>query len=83
MEALDLCEHGGKVRRLYPQLSSPGLTSRHPEDKDEVMDNLAPIWMDTLSDDLLTDEAAGNADLLGADHYDLLVVEQLLGNDRG
>jgi hypothetical protein len=47
------------------------------------MDNLAPIWLDTLSDDLLTNKAAGNADLLGVDHHDFLVVEQLLGNDRG
>jgi hypothetical protein len=37
--------------------------------------------LDTLSNDLLMDEAAENADLLGADHYNLPVVEQLLGND--
>jgi hypothetical protein len=46
------------------------------------MDNLAPIWLDTLSDDLLTDKAPGNTDLLGADHHNLLVIEQLLGDDR-
>ena len=32
---------------------------------------------------LLADEAAGHADLLAADHHDLLAVEQLLGDDRG
>jgi hypothetical protein len=47
------------------------------------MDNLAPIWLDTLSDDLLTDEAHREADLLAADYHDLLVVEQLLGDDGG
>jgi hypothetical protein len=47
------------------------------------MDNLAPMWLDTPSDDLLTDKAAGNADLLGVDHHHLLVIEQLLGDDRG
>jgi hypothetical protein len=81
VEALDLYEHGGKVWRLYPQLLGPGRTPRHLEDKGEVTDNLAPIWLDTLSNDLLMDEAAENADLLGADHYNLPVVEQLLGND--
>jgi hypothetical protein len=56
---------------------------RHPKGKGEVTDNLAPIWLDTLSDDLLIDEAHGEADLLAADYHDLLVVEQLLGDDRG
>ena len=32
---------------------------------------------------LLADEAAGHADLLAADHHDLLAVEQLLGDNRG
>ena len=32
---------------------------------------------------LLADEATGHADLLAADHHDLLAVEQLLGDDRG
>jgi hypothetical protein len=56
---------------------------RHPEGNGEVMDNLAPIWLDTPSEYLLTCEARGEADLLTADYYDLLVVEQLLGDDRG
>jgi hypothetical protein len=47
------------------------------------MDNLAPIRLGTLSDDLLTNEARGEADLLAADYHDLLVIEQLLGDDRG
>jgi hypothetical protein len=82
VEAPDLYEHGGKVWRLCPQLSGPDRTPCHPEDKGEATDNLMPILLDTLLDDLLTDEAAENADLLGADHHDLLVVEQLLGHDR-
>jgi hypothetical protein len=57
-------------------------TPRHPEGKGEVTDNLAPIWLDIPSEDLLTGEARGGADLLTADYYDLLVVEQLLGDDR-
>ena len=32
---------------------------------------------------LLADEATGHADLLAADHHDLLAVEQLLGDNRG
>jgi hypothetical protein len=56
---------------------------RHPKGKGKVTDNLAPIWLDTLLDDLLTDEARGEADLLAADYHDLLVIEQLLGDDRG
>jgi hypothetical protein len=59
-----------------------GRTPHHQEDKGEVTDNLAPIWLDTLSDDLLMDDTVGIADLLGTDHHDLLVVEQLLGDDR-
>jgi hypothetical protein len=42
-----------------------------------------PIRLDTLADDSLVDEAAGHADLLAADHHDLLAVEPLLGDDRG
>jgi hypothetical protein len=41
------------------------------------------IWLDTLSDDLLMDKATENVDLLGADHHDLLIIEQLLGDERG
>jgi hypothetical protein len=48
-----------------------------------VTDNPAPIRLGTLSDDLLIGEARGEAYLLTVDYYDLLVVEQLLGNDRG
>jgi hypothetical protein len=48
-----------------------------------VTDNFAPIRLDTLSDDLLTDKARGEANLLTANYHDLLVVEQLLGDDRG
>jgi hypothetical protein len=55
----------------------------HPKGKGEVTDNLAPIWLDTLSDDLLIDEARGEADLFAADYHDLLIIEQLLGDNRG
>jgi hypothetical protein len=48
-----------------------------------VTDNLAPIRLGTLSDDLLTDVIRGEVDLLTADHYDLLIVEQLLSDDLG
>jgi hypothetical protein len=48
-----------------------------------VTDNLTPIRLDTASDDFLISEARGEADLLTVDYYDLLVVEQLLGDDRG
>jgi hypothetical protein len=83
VEAPELYEHGEKVRRPRSQLSVSGRTPRYPEDKGEVTDNLAPIWLDTLSNDLLTGEAHGEADLLAADYYDLLVVEQLLSDDGG
>jgi hypothetical protein len=56
---------------------------RHPKAKGEVTNNLAPIRLGTLADDSLADETAGHADLLAADYHDLLVVEQLLGDDRG
>jgi hypothetical protein len=39
--------------------------------------------LDTPSEDLLTGEIRGEADLPTADYYDLLVVKQLLGDDRG
>jgi hypothetical protein len=41
------------------------------------------IKLVTPADDSLADETAGHADLLATDYYDLLVVEQLLGDDRG
>jgi hypothetical protein len=31
----------------------------------------------------MADETAGHADLLAADYHDLLVIEQLLSDDRG
>jgi hypothetical protein len=56
---------------------------RHPKDKGEDTDSLAPIWLETLSDNLLTDGARGEAGRLTADYYDLLVVEQFLDDDGG
>jgi hypothetical protein len=44
---------------------------------------LRPSGLETLSDDLLTDGARGEADLLAASYHDLLVVEQLLNDDGG
>jgi hypothetical protein len=56
---------------------------RHPKDYGEDTDSLAPIWLEALPDSLLTDGARGEAGRLTADYYDLLVVEQLLGDDGG
>jgi hypothetical protein len=44
---------------------------------------LRPSGLETLSDDLLTDGALREADLLAAGYDDLLVVEQLLGDNGG
>jgi hypothetical protein len=47
------------------------------------MDSLAPIWLEALPDSLPIDGAHGEAGRLTADYYDLLVVEQFLGDDGG
>jgi hypothetical protein len=44
----------GEVRRPRSQLSGLGHAPRHPKNEGEVMDNLTPVWMDTLSLDSLT-----------------------------
>jgi hypothetical protein len=56
---------------------------RHLKNEGEDTDSLAPIWLEALPDSLMTDGAHGESGRLTADYYDLLVVEQLLGDDGG
>jgi hypothetical protein len=74
---------GAGLIRARPQLSGPGRTPRHPKARSKVTDNLAPARLDTLVDDSQADETSRDADLLSMDYHNLLVVEQLLSDDRG
>lgn len=85
--------------RLEPRqrsLSPLGLVRNHPADGApenlgggaEVDGPVRRLGVHPLAEEaevlhLLADEAAGQADLLAADHHDLLAVEELLGDDRG